>query len=236
MVRKEAPADKRYGVKISMRDRPKIAERVKSEETLQSIADDYGVTRERIRQIGLKYGSVKNKMKAERRDALCLSLAEEILYYREAWQPVRWYLLEIDKRHFVDWLRREGMNHPDIESRWTVARHNLESKTGRFGPDGRVCVRCHTWMGWDRFYRSKVDPNGHARQCIECAKEMVVHYQNLRYVPKPTVTEKNCPKCGETKPRSAFNRSTVNNSGLQTYCVPCHRSFESQAHRYTQPD
>lgn len=45
---------------------------------------------------------------------------------------------------------------------------------------------------------------------------------------------KRCPKCGETKPRSAFSRDTSKPDGLQSYCKACnsrYRTANPEKHR-----
>jgi hypothetical protein len=41
-------------------------------------------------------------------------------------------------------------------------------------------------------------------------------------------TEKRCPKCGETKNRSEFNRSTIRPDGLQGYCRLCQKARNNE--------
>lgn len=219
-------------MKVPYADYTEIAERARTE-TLTAIGDDYGVTRERIRQIVEKQGGESKHARSRRlRDERCLQHAEEVLYYREAWMPVHWPQLGLTYAYFVSWLNRNGVDHPDIKDRWIVARNNYSSHSGKVCIKGRVCLYCNVWKPWDEFYKSKNGANGHGHGCNICNREQVTHYTNLRYVSEPTVTEKPCPKCGETKPASHFTKSTSNTTGLQTYCKPCHASFPSQQPGY----
>lgn len=233
MIRREQPQRKireRRWVKIPLSEHAKIVERVKTE-TLTSVGKDYGVTRERIRQIATEGGVVRREIVKEQKDALCLQYAEEVLYYREAWLSVHWKDLPIHGMEFVRWLSQHGADHPEIEDRWIVARHNYASH-GMVCLEGRVCIHCGIWMEWDYFYASKGEANDHTRGCKECTKAIVMHYYHLKDVPEPTVTERRCPKCGETKPASEFFKSTHLTDGLQTYCKSCHMSFPSQQPGY----
>ena len=208
--------------RIPPSDYPLIADRARGDESLSSIAREYGVTRERIRQIAALEGVHKHEMARQRVDDLCAQYAEEIIYHREAWQPVVWKDQEVTKEQWRSWISTS-----DLEDRWNAAKDNPRSQ-GVVCPDGRICALCRVWDVWDGFYFTKGGINGRAHVCKECTKERVMYYHKLRNVETPTVTEKECPKCGEVLPASAFNRSRRNNSGLQTYCLPCHNSFPSQ--------
>lgn len=211
---------------------PTIVKRIKNE-TLQAVASDYGVTRERIRQIGREGGFVRTAERREQRNILYGSYAEEVLYYREAWMEIKWQNLPINNETFQSWLRQDAPQ--DIRDRWEAAKGNHRSRKGGACIEGRVCVSCHIWKPWGEFHKSRNMPNDHSHRCKACACKEVMHYHRLRNVEEPTVTEKGCPRCGETKPASAFARSTHNNSGLQTYCRPCHNSFPSQLRKRDKP-
>jgi len=211
---------------IPTEEHARIAERSITE-TLQVIANDYGVSRERIRQIATLEGVNKTEIARQRADDLCAQYAEEIIYYREAWQPVKWREQEITKERWHDWI---AVNDQELEDRWNAAKDNPRSR-GIVCPDGRVCAVCRVWDVWDGFYLTKGGINGRANVCKECAKERVTYYHHLRNVEVPTVTEKECPRCEQVLPASAFSRSRRNNSGLQTYCNKCHNSFKSQRKR-----
>ena len=42
---------------------------------------------------------------------------------------------------------------------------------------------------------------------------------------KEALTEKRCPKCGEVKPVSEFNKCRTNKDGLQGYCRSCQKAY-----------
>jgi len=218
--------------KVPFDDYDDITERAKSE-TLTAIAEDYGVTRERIRQIvKLQGGESKYAARRRKRSELCLERAEEILYYREAWLAIRWKSLGLLKPYFIKWLSVHGDDYPDYVDRWVAARDNYRSSSGKICVDGRVCAYCYIWKPWDEFYKHKDGANEHSNGCIECSLASVKHYLSLKNVQVPTVTEKVCPLCGVLKSRSAYSRATQRSDGLQTYCTPCQRTFPSARKNY----
>ena len=211
-------------VKIPESEYLAIVKRVMAyKETLQSIADDYGVTRERIRQIAAEVGVTRTVLREAKLDAACRAAAEDIIRYREMWMPVVWSSQPVTNREFDEWVK----NHPELNERWEKAKRNPMWRV--CNQDGRICVVCKVWKPWDEFYNDKGGVNGHSQKCIECAKREVKHYYDLRDVQGPTVTEKRCPGCRLVKPADEFWLSSHNTTGLQSYCKDCHREFARRA-------
>jgi hypothetical protein len=208
-------------------DHRDVVWRVICGETLQSIADDYGVTRERIRQICALHNVHAREVRYARRAMLVRKYAEEIVYHREAWHHVYWSDYGLSRSKFEQHLMSD--DYPEYDELWVryeAAWGNPETRVSC--PDGRICARCNVWKPWDDFYADRKEINKKGRSCIDCTKFQVRSYHAARYVPEPTVEHKMCPKCRVLKPASEFWRSTHNNSGLQTYCKECQHTFDSK--------
>jgi len=216
--------DLRHRVPFS--DYEEITWRVMCGETLQQVGDDYEVTRERIRQIVKRFGIFPGELQYARMQMRVRKHVEEIIYHMESWHPVRWGNYGLLRPVFERHLKLD--DYPDYAELWfryVVAQSNPYSI--RCCPDGRVCARCKVWSPWDNFYADKNLTNGKAQTCIPCARFAVESYHDARFIPKPTVTHRRCPKCKTKKLASAYWRNTHNNSGLQTYCKECHRAWQA---------
>lgn len=214
--------------KVEVSDYPRIMRRALDGETAQAIANDYGCTREYIRLILRDNYDISTM---ELRKARCAEAvkrhAEEILYYVENWLSPHWEDYPFNRGQFEQALA-ESKYPPFLgwEQRWLAAQRYPTSRVGKATPEGRVCATCKVYMPWDDFYRTKGYMNGRSNRCKVCSRKMVDHYQSLRHVPEPTVTEHRCSYCKVVKPASDYWRSTTNNSGLQTYCKDCHRKLQ----------
>lgn len=75
----------------------------------------------------------------------------------------------------------------------------------------RRCSICGEWALLDEMVR----PGLHSGTCRACKAERRVRN------PARDDGEKRCPDCGETKPRTAFHRSSWNSDGRTSWCKPC---------------
>jgi hypothetical protein len=206
--------------KIDKSKHETIGARVKRGDRLQTIGDDYGVSRERIRQIAKEQGAVPNEITIEKRNLLIADVALEIIEEREQWIPSKFSERGFTRKQFESFL--EGHN-PKMLERWKFADTLPISSTGVADPNGRVCTTCRVRKPWGEYYHSKVGINGKAIRCAQCTRDMVDHYYQMRHVPEPTVEAKVCSHCKLTKDASEFSRSTNANSGLQSWCKDCQR-------------
>jgi len=197
-----------------------IASRVSGGETLQSIADDLGVTRERIRQIARHCGVVPSRITRDTRDELIKAQADQIVKDREWWIPSRFSERGFTRAQFEEWLfEHDGL----LLARWVSAQDLPTSTTGVANPNQRRCVMCHEWKPWSEFYNDRHGVNGKAQKCADCSRAEVEMYRQRRNYPEPTVTEKRCAGCGETKLATSFSRLTSATSGLQSRCKECQK-------------
>jgi len=204
--------------KIDKKQHAVIAMRIANGETLQAVATDLGVTRERVRQIARDADVHPRRMHTEARNALIESQAEKLITDREWWIPSRFSERGYTKKQFLEWLTE---NRPDLLDRFERAQKLPLSPSGSADPSGRLCLMCKKRKPWDEFYKDHNAINGHSQKCIPCAREEVEKYRKLRHVPEPTVTEKQCSKCGHVKNARLFSRLTTATSGLQSRCKEC---------------
>lgn len=189
-------------------------------ETLQAVADDYGITRERVRQIAALSNVHGNELRYARMAMRVRKYAEEIIYHRESWHHIYWNTYGFSRETFEEHLAND--DYPEYDELWIRYEAASSNPTTALAcPDGRVCARCRVWQPWENFYADRNEWTKKARACIDCAKFNVVSYYQARYVPEPTVESKLCHKCDQVKPASEFYRNTHNNSGLQSYCKGC---------------
>lgn len=208
--------------KIQPGDHEDITWRIICGETLQQVANDYDVTRERIRQIVVLFGIYPKELRYAQTQMKVRKYAEEIIYHMESWHPIHWRSYGISRSAMERHLKLDDYpEYSDLWYRYVLAGNNPYSKNAC--PDGRVCNRCKVWHPWEDYYADKNGVNGKGLSCKECNKRIVKVYHDARHVPKPTVKHKQCPNCKVVKPASSFWRSTHNNSGLQTYCKRCQR-------------
>ena len=206
--------------KIDKKQHAIIAQRISNGETLQSVATDLGVSRERIRQIARDADVHPRKMNTDARNKLIEDQAEQIVADREWWIPARFGERGFRKKQFLEWL---GDNRPDLLDRWTRAQDLPLSTSGAANPESRLCLACYERKPWDEFYLDSGAINGHAQKCKTCARIEVERYRKMRHNPVPTVNEKRCSNCGITKDAEDFSRLITANSGLQSQCKDCQR-------------
>ncbi len=103
-------------------------------------------------------------------------------------------------------------------------------RSGRFYdlPLGqKYCARCQAIKPQEQFYRVRSDNERRFAWCIPCAKADQERRRRAKGI-KPrldTSDTKRCPRCGETKPLSAFSKNPRSARGVQSYCMPCYRAY-----------
>lgn len=208
--------------KIEKSKHGSIAARVSRGDKLQDIGDDYGVSRERIRQIAQDEGVTAKLVAQKKLNALIQDEALQIIVDRENWIPPRFATRSFTRKQFELYL----IDHNRLlYDRWYYATQLPTSSSGVATPNGRKCVTCHIRKPWSEFYSSTQGINGKAQRCIPCTKEMADFFRRKRHVMEPTVEEKRCTNCGITKTADLFSRSTTAISGLQSWCKDCQRDF-----------
>ena len=121
----------------------------------------------------------------------------------------------------------EGRMHMSILEVHTIVVDIFQVDNGvitAFKYDNRVfrSVRPHASV-YPAFTEEELLPPGH--KIIETEKPISDHDKKKKEETKTKnplfITEKHCPKCDTTKPRTDFNLSKKDRTGLQSYCREC---------------
>lgn len=189
-------------------------EYLNTERTLEEIGTDYGMTRERVRQI-VKEVYPNQETPTERRKRI----REEKL--AEVWKAVETAttMREVAERTGIDEnvLQRWATDYPKYAGLRQRVKRNREKVI-----KNRThwhCKKCDTVKPITEF-----SPGGkyHHYYCKACnAKKARAYAENMEPVDEPTVDEKVCPGCMQNLPASNFHRATKTKTGLQTYCKEC---------------
>lgn len=208
---------------MTLEFKTEIAARVKGGETMQSVANAYGVSRERIRQIAYMEGVTGASVREQRKRDQIEIAALNIVIGREQWIPARFSRRPFTQHEFETYLEAFA---PKLYDRWLVASAMPVSRSGRADPQGQVCVMCDEHKPWGEFYSDTSRPHDKAVRCRSCSKLHADGIRRARHVTEPTVTRKLCLRCGKTKAASKFSKSLTSPSGLQQYCKECQSTYE----------
>jgi hypothetical protein len=208
---------------MTLEFKDQIVDRARLGESMQVIADDFGVSRERIRQIAALDGVTGASVRAERRERALSEAALTIIENRENWIPAKFADLPFTRQEFQVYLMEHDL---PLYRRWTLAQELPLSRSGVSDASGKVCGTCRVHKLWDEFYQDRSRMNGKASRCKDCAKLSADKVRRARNVTEPTVLKKMCLRCGKVRAASRFSRSTTSTTGLQQYCKSCQAEYE----------
>lgn len=200
-----------------------LVDRVLGGESMQSVALDLGMSRERVRQIALEFGVTGTSVRAFKKKRQIEADAAEIITLRKRWVPPRFSKRPYTQAEFEAHLK---MSDPGLYAEWIEAEQLPLSKSGHADPNGQRCSDCHQWQGWDRFYSDKSRRYGKSSRCVDCARKNADETRRKRNVIEATVARKRCRRCDRRLSASRFSRSTTSTTGLQQYCKDCAREYE----------
>lgn len=100
------------------------------------------------------------------------------------------------------------------ERKRIAARHQ---ETKKFQP----CKTCKEAKPLSAFYDDRKAVNGKAKHCKDCFKVRAVNHCRPIKAPHPTVESKQCTKCKQVLPASAFFQDKYVLSGLVSACKKC---------------
>lgn len=194
-----------------------IERRAAAGATYAEIATDLGLSRERVRQILQRRGVAGSRgqwrasMKAAVEDVTKRGLAPT--------EAAKLRGVGVDSLRKA--LKAKGFSY--AEARRVAARTEREAKLK--GKGTTVCRTCGEDKSWAEM---AMDTDRHGverrrRVCQECHNAVTRNWyqRNRGRTPVPTVTEKECTHCGQTKPAAEFWRNTATSDGLQSWCKGC---------------
>lgn len=125
----------------------------------------------------------------------------------------------------VDQFRRDRSNKDGLsgwcKSCWKEFRASLDYDVDPTLREKR-CSRCKETKPVDQFSSYRKNKDGLGSWCKSCANEHGrVRSANLNYEIDPTLREKYCSRCKETKPVGEFDRQRRSRDGLQPRCRAC---------------
>lgn len=172
--------------------------------TLQAIGDEYGMTRERVRQILKDAGVTPRTEELEKLFAAAVEWAEA-----HPAEP----LTAIGERF--------GVSTASIKRRLSPEVLELRSQPKYVILGYHRCSVCKQNLDPSEFYPIKKDSKILHHRCKSCAKQ--IHAKRLKSLDpnRPIPEAKECRSCGETKPSSEFYTSNANLDRLSSYCKPC---------------
>lgn len=95
--------------------------------------------------------------------------------------------------------------------------------------DGKKCSKCKAVKPSDDFTKSSKSKTGLASQCRECTKETRDNSKKkVSILPKITVTEKKCSKCGTIKPIDNFDKQISSKTGYRSSCKDCRSTMRKK--------
>ncbi len=192
-------------------------------DTLQVIGDRLKLSRERIRQIVKAAGvPTRGNISHAKLEAVALMVfGSDTLTLKEAAQS-----LGISYGSATWYMRQR---HPG----WSKRRADENNRARLLGVGVHTCSHCGQMKPWSEFsYR--YDRGGRytrAFVCRPCSNRGMKEWakRNRQRTPVPTVTERRCPRCKQTKPAAEFHRRQSASDGLQTYCKTCNRKYAEVA-------
>lgn len=100
--------------------------------------------------------------------------------------------------------------------------------------DRKVCKLCGNVKPAEEFYRNRTNADGLFGKCKKCSDSQAEANRKPRVrhnVSEPTVTEKECTKCGIVKVQTEFNRDKTKADGLQFRCKACVHEYMRKRRR-----
>ena len=183
------------------------------------IADHLGLSRERIRQLRIKYNIPKVRSPNPKIiEIIFLKIKNGEATLGDPLPHKMFKDLDIGKKTFSNWVD----NDPELKSQ--IQRLWEESVDKKTNYTEKICTDCKEMKPLEDFYidNKARTIDGKARRCIQCTKDTVEKYYIERNIEKPTVKFKICKVCKKNKEFFEYYRSTHSNSGLQSTCITCH--------------
>ena len=183
------------------------------------IANDLGLSRERIRQLRIRYDISKVRSPDREIIDMILNKIKEGQSTLKNPLPQKFFKdLNVGFTTFNKWMEDDPKLKETVYMLW---KESVKIKTNY---TEKKCSTCKKVKPLEDFYTSSKSRtiDGKARRCKKCTKDLVKYYYIERNVEEPTVQFQICKICNKNKEFFEYYRSTKSNTGLQNVCITCH--------------
>jgi len=188
---------------------------------LQSWADEWGVTHERVRQLRIESG-------VPQRGAYNEETAEAILEIIRTGRgglttPRTYEGQPIGLERFKTWIEEEEGLKERVEKAQKEALKNLKD------PIEKECKYCREWKPIEEYSRNQKYLDGLSRFCKDC---MIILKEKKEELGDDKM--KLCLSCKKDKKTSEFSKNPNAQDKLKIFCKECHKAFKRRKRRQSR--
>jgi hypothetical protein len=188
---------------------------------LQSWADEWGVTHERVRQLRIESG-------VPQRGAYNEETAEAILEIIRTGRgglttPRTYEGQPIGLERFKTWIEEEEGLKERVEQAQKEALKNLKD------PIEKECKYCREWKPVEEYSRNQKYLDGLTRFCKDC---MIILKEKKEELGDDKM--KLCLSCKKDKKTSEFSKNPNAQDKLKIFCKDCHKAFKRRKRRQSR--
>lgn len=188
---------------------------------LQSWADEWGVTHERVRQLRIESG-------VPQRGAYNEETAEAILEIIRTGRgglttPRTYEGQPIGLERFKTWIEEEEGLKERVEQAQKEALKNLKD------PIEKECKYCREWKPVEEYLRNQKYLDGLTRFCKDC---MIILKEKKEELGDDKM--KLCLSCKKDKKTSEFSKNPNAQDKLKIFCKDCHKAFKRRKRRQSR--
>jgi len=188
---------------------------------LQSWADEWGVTHERVRQLRIESG-------VPQRGAYNEETAEAILEIIRTGRgglttPRTYEGQPIGLERFKTWIEEEEGLKERVEQAQKEALKNLKD------PIEKECKYCREWKPVEEYSRNQKYLDGLTRFCKDC---MIILKDKKEELGDDKM--KLCLSCKKDKKTSEFSKNPNAQDKLKIFCKDCHKAFKRRKRRQSR--
>jgi len=188
---------------------------------LQSWADEWGVTHERVRQLRIESG-------VPQRGAYNEETAEAILEIIRTGRgglttPRTYEGQPIGLERFKTWIEEEEGLKERVEKAQKEALKNLKD------PIEKECKYCREWKPVEEYLRNQKYLDGLSRFCKDC---MIILKEKKEELGDDKM--KLCLSCKKDKKTSEFSKNPNAQDKLKIFCKECHKAFKRRKRRQSR--
>ena len=188
---------------------------------LQSWADEWGVTHERVRQLRIESG-------VPQRGAYNEETAEAILEIIRTGRgglttPRTYEGQPIGLERFKTWIEEEEGLKERVEKAQKEALKNLKD------PIEKECKYCREWKPIEEYSRNQKYLDGLSRFCKDC---MIILKEKKEELGDDKM--KLCLSCKKDKKTSEFSKNPNAQDKLKIFCKECHKAYKRRKRRQSR--